>query len=545
MIHRLTVFCLLFLGTIQTGPVAAEQLSVLARPGPWPVADQLIAYGNKIWFSSAVKGVNHNSADVWSFDPSNKALQFERYLFSQDTGEPVVHKDLLYWPHEDMRIGLGTGVVNVTNGSSWQTLMIPSPDYMMHTHSLTEWRGQLVAAMAGWNGALVSSVDGGKNWQILANDKPRTGRFHRYNHLAALDGHLYVRHWETTGVSLAEYVDGRVMDVEGWPKGASFSKLVRFNGALYSLVNNPDGGRDLWRIDQGVVEKLQISGPTATRVELVSDGARLWLITRDADGGELWASPDGVKYEMESRFDGGIPYSATALTTGSIYVGGAGDDGRAILWGPKSAPDLNRSTPQMALPFNKHRRSEDFAFDARREQLVMALGNPETFDKRGRALKELISEILREGPPANFFISLLESFVPEQNVSTFGGKFQVPMREIANWQLLNAMAENAEPFVPLQMLEKPWRRQPNGPQKWFDEVLMALHAVQRVGQNDQATIAALIHRLDQQGDPDWLQSQITGTLGAITGKRFAYDKAAWKTWWLSTKRNWPAAPAGG
>ncbi len=56
----------------------AEELAVLARIGPWPVADQLIAYQGKIWFSTSVKGVDHNSADLWSFDPASRTTRFER-----------------------------------------------------------------------------------------------------------------------------------------------------------------------------------------------------------------------------------------------------------------------------------------------------------------------------------------------------------------------------------------------------------------------------------------------------------------------------------
>jgi hypothetical protein len=102
------------------------------------------------------------------------------------------------------------------------------------------------------------------------------------------------------------------------------------------------------------------------------------------------------------------------------------------------------------------------------------------------------------------------------------------------------MARNRDATVPVQILAAEWNREPNRPQKWFDALLIGLHAVQLSGQNDRATVDALIGRLDNALDPDWLSSQVTGTLSAITGKPFAYDKQAWKAWWDSARDTWPA-----
>ncbi len=74
---------------------AAEQLKILTHVGPWPVVDRLIGYRGKLWFSNSVKGRNHNSADVWSYDPASGNLRYERYLHSQDAGGPIVHRGLL------------------------------------------------------------------------------------------------------------------------------------------------------------------------------------------------------------------------------------------------------------------------------------------------------------------------------------------------------------------------------------------------------------------------------------------------------------------
>ena len=67
---------------------------------------------------------------------------------------------------------------------------------------------------------------------------------------------------------------------------------------------------------------------------------------------------------------------------------------------------------------------------------------------------------------------------------------------------------------------------------------MALFAVSWVGQNDGATVASLIRRLDRAADPAWLRGDIIGALGAVTGKRFGYDIRAWRQWWTEAKREW-------
>jgi hypothetical protein len=65
------------------------------------VASRLIGYQDRLWLANSVKGVNHNSADLYSYDPDGGALRYERHLFSQDAGRPVVADGLLYWPFED------------------------------------------------------------------------------------------------------------------------------------------------------------------------------------------------------------------------------------------------------------------------------------------------------------------------------------------------------------------------------------------------------------------------------------------------------------
>lgn len=522
------------------GPISsfAGELAVLARPGPWPVADRLIAYRGKVWFSTAVKGVDHNSADIWSFDPAAQDLRFKRYLFSQDVGHPVVHKGLLYWPHEDMRIGLGAGIVSVTDGSEWRDLIVPVGDHMMHTHATTEWKGKLVAAMAGWNSALAASEDAGKSWQLLVNDPPKSGSFHRFNDIASLENRLFVRHWQTTGLSLGEYRDGTVVPVEGWPNNRYFSGFTPFAGALYSLVDDDTDKAELWRIDAKGPRRVDINSVDLDMRQLLSDGERLWVVTRTHGGGQLWSSTDGADFVVGEEFKGGVSHSAVAIAPGAIYVAGEGADGRSILWGPRTA---SIDPPPAPPDLPEQRQKPDPAFDAPAEGdlLNQILGATQNYQSHGRPLRAALQSVLAKRPPPGFFTSLLSAQVPDQDIEIFGGRSTVRARNMATWQILAAMAQNGEKTIPVRFLTVPWHRPSNRPQKWFDSLLVALYAIQLTGQKDRATVEALVDRLDFQDDPDWLQSQITGTLSAITGKPFAYDRAAWKKWWLSAKSGWP------
>lgn len=538
---RRIIVCLLMLAAagLCGFPAKSAELAVLARPGPWPVADRLIAFRGRIWFSASVKGINHNSADIWSFDPAVGELRFERYLFSQDAGKPAVHEGLLYWPHEDMRIGLAAGVVSVTNGRDWRDLHMPIGDTMMHTHALTEWRGRLVAALAGWNGALLASSDRGSNWHVLANDPPWTGSFHRYNDVTALNDRLLIRHWERDGLSLAEFRDGKVVDVGGWPHKRDFSEFTRFGERLYAIVDREDGSGELWWIGSGAPERVATLPGDLDLRALASDGQALWLVGRIGNGGQLWSSRDGKTFVPGATFQGGVPHSAAALSPGQVFVGGAGPDGRAVLWGPSAAAGLKREWQILPLPDQAPAPNNSFDLKAERDRLLAALGRLENYDRHGRGVLETIRSILSRNPPDGFFTSFLGTRFPDEEVEMFGGRFSVPARDIATWQLYAAIGLNGEKTVPPMLLERPWRHRPNGPQKWMDPLLIGMHAIQRTGQNDRATMEALVRRLDNVDDPDWLRSQVTGTLAAVTGQRFAYDIAAWKAWWRSAKQTWP------
>jgi hypothetical protein len=124
---------------------AAGNLVVLKEGLHWPHVSSLIGFGGRLWFVNSRKYVNHNSADIWSYDPATGKSRYERHLLSQDAGDPVIHDGLLYWPFEDSRFSPGRGEFMVTNGRDWRWGLLPEGQ-AFHVHAMTSSGGALYAA---------------------------------------------------------------------------------------------------------------------------------------------------------------------------------------------------------------------------------------------------------------------------------------------------------------------------------------------------------------------------------------------------------------
>lgn len=75
-------------GILPLSSKAEPSLQVLAEVEPWPVVSRLIGFDGRLWFANSVKGRNHNSADLFSYDPDEGDVRYERHLFSQDAAVP-------------------------------------------------------------------------------------------------------------------------------------------------------------------------------------------------------------------------------------------------------------------------------------------------------------------------------------------------------------------------------------------------------------------------------------------------------------------------
>ena len=517
-------------GMAQSGTL--REMEVLARVGPWPEVSQMIGYRGRVWFANSVKGVNHNSADLWSLDPRAGKVRYERHLFSQDAGDPVIHKGLLYWPFEDARASLGWGGMQVTNGEAWRYLLVPSAT-MFHIHLAAEWQGSLVAVSSAWRAGLQVSDDGGRTWASAYDHPTPPQRVSRMSEFAVAGG-LGIGRMREPGQKfrLVRWDGEALSDVPGWDQGPYVHSLTAHRGAVFFAHTARDGSV-ISVVEDGRARSLNGAPAEWSVRDLASDGERLWALVRAEKGGDVWSSPAGEDWRLEAALSGGTP-KHIAVADGAVYVGGTGEDERGILWGmlPEVLPAApNGDPPKLPL---RQRSSEPEDLDLLGAELDAELQEPDNFFNHGRAvLRGLVYRIARSDPPASLLASRLTPDLPKQEVPVIGGSKNVAARHLGHWILLWGIGLSGKGQVPLHYFERPWVAPEHGSEKYFDPLLMALWAVTQIGQADTATLGALIGRLGRDGDPDWLQGDVIGTLSALTDKRFGYDTAAWRDWWAA------------
>jgi len=511
-----------------------EVLPILARVGPWPVASRLIGFQDRLWLVNSVKGKNHNSADLYSYDPAAGDMLYERHLFSQDAGRPVAAAGLLYWPFEDSRFSLGFGHFMVTDGTAWRFGTIPTAR-SFHTHAMTASHGRLFAATSAWRTALHVSADRGQSWRLIYDHPTPERRVTRIVELAALGdqafGYLTSRYEQR----LLRFDAARVDPAPGWPEDRSVIALTELDGHVYGLVRE-DGGAALWRIGDSGSERVAPPRADWPVRDLAAADDGLWAVTAEQAGGTVWHSDDGRDWQIRYRLAGGQPYEIAAFAE-KIYVGGAGDDGRGILWGirgPVAGRDDVPATLPQAAPLSDGR---DWV--AAGERLDRLLADPASYESHGRQLRDLVFELVNAGPPQEFFAERFRPELPSEEISLIGGNVQLPAAEFGRWLLLWAMTLADQGPVPIELIEAAWSTAPNRAEKYFAAAPGAMWAAGIIGQNDAPTITALVELLGHEEEPLWLRGDAIGALSALTGERFGYDVAAWQAWWAAARKNWP------
>ena len=511
-------------------------LEVLATVGPWPVLSALIGYRGRLWFANSVRYPDHNSADLYSLGLALGDVRYERHLFTQDVGKPVVAGGLLFWPYEDPRPSLGWGHIAVTDGEAWQLRVMPGEKPMFHVHAMESLGGRLYAATSAWRAGLHRSNDGGLGWRQIYDHPTPQRRISRINPLVGFGGRLFgplvERRAGTPRFPLLVFDGDAVSEVPGWPETARTLGLAATGGGVYGLVSEA-GGVAFWRTDGLLSERLADAADMPPLRAFAADADGFWGVGNASGGGALWHSVDGRRWRRVQDLAGGRPVDVVVYL-GRVYVGGAGSDGRGILWGPPPSASL---IPPPAPPPVWPPRPASGAVDWSAAMTIMseAVAEPDAYRNR---LRDLSYGWALAGPPRGFFESALDSPFPDQTVAMFGGNLTPRAADLGRHVLLWAMAVAGRGRVPVELLERDWNRASNRPQKWFDSLPMALFAVSWIGQNDDATVAGLIRRLDRAGDPAWLRGDIIGALGAVTGKRFGYDIGAWRQWWAEAGKEW-------
>lgn len=512
---------------------AAEKLSRVADGFHWPHVSSLISYRGKLWFANSRKYVNHNSADIWSYDPDAGRARYERHLFSQDAGDPAVHNGLLYWPFEDARFSPGRGEFMVTNGRDWKWGLLPDGQ-AFHVHTMASSGGKLFAAPSAWKALLQGSSDGGTSWNVLYEHPTPDRRVSRITALADLDGTLYgglVAWYRATGGKLIRWDGGTFRQVPGWPEGSAVPRLIAFRGWLYGQ-NIAKEKSSLWRTDGTRVEPVPAMSGRTVRGFAASEDT-LWLASNRAGNGELWRSADGITWTLFQAFPQ-VTLHGVGVHAGRVYIG-ATQAGRGVLFGPASGRPAATKIPVSpvsqaslsALPRARPEPSGDPATHI--DALRAALADPAGYD---RTLRVRFGPLALSDDPAigASLGDILRGPFPDVEAKMFGSR-SFPGPKMARWYILWAMAHNGHGSVPPALIAAPWQAETNGAEKYFESAPAAAWAAAELGQKDTETLAALIARLERAGDPDWLAGDMIGALTVLTGQRHGYDIAAWKRWW--------------
>ncbi len=518
------------------GPAVAQitdRLVPLAQPGPWSAVSRIIGYDGRIWFANSVKFVNHNAADIYSFDPATRQTRYEQHLFSQDAGLPLVHNGMMYWPFEDPRASTGRGEFMVSDGRDWQWRVLQD-GLAFHVHAMIPHDGGLVAASSAWRALLQRSDDGGATWRVIYDHPTSEGRVSRITSLASLDVTVFagLTYGGDGGPKLLMWRDGLMAAAPNWPDGWRVRDVTVFDGWVYG-INERDGMTSLWRTDGIMSERVgkfddQYLGAMAA-------GARsLSVVVRSDSGGALWRSQDGAVWQKNQAFDGARPVDV-ADVMGDVYVGTIGPDGRGTLWGPDRAAlaQPERNTQAAAWP---SLRNEALCADGRGARAVHGLGavlaDRISYEQFGAGLRANLADIVAcPGPTSGAVLSAhLARGFPDLQVPLFGAR-TVPAADIARWGLLWAIGMVGGGYVPPDILAEPWRTKQHESEKYLEAAPAAAWAIGRLAQSDVATIDRLLARLQSSNGPDWIKGDIVGALTAVTGQRFGYDIAAWQAWW--------------
>jgi len=515
--------------------LAIEPLVPLAQPGPWSAVDAIIGYGPRIWFANSELFRNHNAADIYSYDPATGALRYERALFSQGAGRPLVAEGLLYWPFEDPRFAADLAEFAVTNGADWAWRVLPEVE-AYHMHAMAALDGKLYAATSAWRAGLQVSADNGATWQVLYDHPTPKGQVSRISSFATFQGRLYagLTQRRRLGQRILTLTEEGVVPAPGWPDAHAASGLTAYRGNLFAILQD-DAGRRLWRSDGGPATPVAESPSGQPLRALAAGEDALWAITAGDGKGALWQSKDGQQWTKSQDFPDAAPV-ALAVYEKTLYLGSIGPGGRGTLWGPRPPapvrPHLLAHPPRNLPP--AARRSETID---RHLAALNDLAAPATLSDHDWLYQKLMPPVwalARADEPGlgAALTARLEAPFPERSLTFYSGQVKVRASTLARWNLLWALAQQGGGRVPPDLLTVPWDAPTNRPEKYFHPAPAAAWAMAQLGQGDSESLAALVARLNRPGDPDWLAGDIVGALTALTGQRFGHDYGAWRSWWV-------------
>ena len=239
----------------------------------------------------------------------------------------------------------------VTNGREWRWGLLPE-GRAFHVHAMTSSGGELYAAPSAWVARLQSSDDGGTNWRLLYAYPTPKRRVSRITALADLNGKLYgglVAWYRSKGAKLLRWTGSTFEQVGGWPEGLAVPRLVPYRGWLYG-VNVANDRSSLWRINGRRVERVNRIFNQSIRGIAVGKGA-MWIASGQGEDGQLWRSPDGLRWSLYQTFPGTKLHGVYVLG-GDVYVGATARNSGMLFGPPRSTTSAGRpgSIGEQPLP---------------------------------------------------------------------------------------------------------------------------------------------------------------------------------------------------
>ena len=314
---------------------ASGRYTRLLEPTVWEAVSNLIEYQGSLYAVGSTVYVNHNSGDIYRFDPWRGELRYEAHLFSQDAGQPTVSGHWLYFPAEDSRFSAGFGEYYVTDGRTWRWVQARDAQ-AFHFHAMADHGGKLYTGAAEWNGLLYASEDRGAHWELVYSHPTPEKRVTRINNLIKYDGKLYAGGYSP---SLQEHYlfvleDDTLRAVAALPKSRAALALAVFQNGLYLQLR---GGSQpgLYRFDGTHAVRLFPAGDPLFAAGWVH-GGRLYLAGRDTTGGAVFISQDGTNFDLAQRFPEREPLDA-ATVHGRTYIGIRRPKGRGEIWVSENA----------------------------------------------------------------------------------------------------------------------------------------------------------------------------------------------------------------
>jgi len=513
----------------------AQQLERVAVFEQWPGVSQFIGYRNRIWFVNSQPYEDTNVADIYSYSIDTGSVRYERSLFSQDVGDPVVHNGLLYWPFEDPRRSSGSGEYAVTDGTVWQWHTMQSGS-VMHVHAMSVCDGELVATTGAWTGQLhrlssspASNLEHNiedKKWELQYDYPAASESFSRLVSVSELNDSCIVGASARRKNEAKLFVidgDNRIA-IDGWPRSDRVDTLIRHQKKLFAF-SDLGSERQLISYDGSKVEVVSLPSTHLPRA-LHSDGNNLWLATHNRGGG------DGA----DAGGGGDKPGSLWKLDKGQVAIGTYSASGGTLWLYREKAPQ----------PFVEHESSTTLATNSKEPELDSALvaslvnelldiiKDPESTANRARMLRRKLGRHSQLKTPefGAALTRVLATPIDGPPITMFTGR-TIAREDLIRWYLITTLAINGHGRIDPALIRSTGELVVPQSAKLFNPSIAAIVAVGWLEQSDRETLASLMARLNSETDPEWVKADVIGALTALTDQRFGYELAQWNAWWSS------------